>query len=332
MRVFKSLLEVSTKHRYYEDLVCSDLEFTPTGSTLSFINKHRLILKKKADGFHIIRQYREVGGKMTPFVDMTTPFSLKFNVFINNKFFLNITNLEFFDSRVKNMHIVHKLQKEKKEDQKLVTNSSLCPVYYSTMQVSECNQEIKILDAGGSVVFESTDLGNQEVVNIGLGGFEFGIYQLIMDNQPPMNFIFNESFPIQSAGILEVIFDPDDLEFTDYKLDIIFNFRKVYWKYIIQKKYNDLEKLQVVDEKGEYLFNETGGEGEALGIKKEFVSDREISLLQRNNLIFKVIRRNERQNNERVLIEKLPYPDIHNIGIESGEIGGKVFTSIFVLV
>jgi hypothetical protein len=332
MRVYKTIFEVKVKHNYYVNKVCTDIDFFPTRETRLFLKKHHLLFKAGLDGFQIIRQYKDLNGVLSPFIEITENFSLKFNMNFKSKVFFNYTNLQFFDSRIKSLALKHKIGINQKFTQLIVDDQFVLPVYYRNMRVNDCRKKLRILDSDLSPVLEVVPDTATEYIDIDIKHIAPGLYFLEVDDTFTMQFIHNESYSIQPVGMLEVFMDIYNLMETDHKLEVVFDSREILWKYVLQKKFTNLDKLQIIDERGEYEFLEAETYEQETDVRREFISHKEIPFLQKNNLIFKVVRKTEGQNNEKVIIEKLPYPDIHNINVDETQNGGKVFTSIFVLI
>ncbi len=89
--IYKTLLEVTIGHEYYDNGVCKDLSINPLPETAKLLLGHKLLYRKGANGFKILFGTDEDGE--TPITELEEGIKLTFSMHLNNPTFLNFTDL-----------------------------------------------------------------------------------------------------------------------------------------------------------------------------------------------------------------------------------------------
>lgn len=99
---YRTLFHVSLRHAFYEDKLAKDLVLEPTPRTRQLMRQYDLLAKTDGSTFRLIYG---TGAGQSPTLALTQgTIQLRFVLRNNNPFFLNITNLPFFNTYSKRLY------------------------------------------------------------------------------------------------------------------------------------------------------------------------------------------------------------------------------------
>jgi len=318
----KQLFEICFEHNYYVDNAIADLdlEILPVLDSEYLFKNYRLIFKKSKNKIYLLHEHDDADGK--PIVPLDEGLRISFVVLQKNPLFLNFTELPFFKPKKEVLYFNNLKTKLNAEKQSLsksafVTDSDLYPVSQRTFTYSPANKkaQIGIYDALNKCVY--THPASTGDIEIDLGDAANGLYSIWENKALIHKFILLDPIASRTIGFFDVFITKEQLEymekpnFESFAYSLNFKARELFWKYSVIKKYNDIDKSQIVDEREHYQFTSIDSDKQAG--KKIFISDRKIELRERFDHQFKLITKNGSSKFERILFEKLTYPPITNL-------------------
>ncbi len=105
---YRTLFHVSLRHAFYEDKLAKDLVLEPTPTTRRLMRQYDLLAKTDGSTFRLI--YGTVADQSPILAFIQGTLQLRFVLRNNNPFFLNITQLPFFNTNSKRLYF-HNLGK-----------------------------------------------------------------------------------------------------------------------------------------------------------------------------------------------------------------------------
>lgn len=313
-RIFRSIFKLDINHSFYKDNISTDIDFDLDLKSQQIAKNYRLLFKNKQGSCQLIMECNKNDDQIKPFIAIDKPLKIKIQLKLTNKHFFNFTDIEFLNLKQKFLYFSNK-----DTDNLHQAKNALISVAYSDLKInfSETIDSFRVTDIEGNDVTQNLPSPKieEETISINTGSLEYGYYNLYINDLNPIQFYRSPSLENPVLGIFEFIILPEKVDEylkSPQTHSLLFDNRKTFWKYVIQMKYNDLDNLEIIDESHEVEFRETVG-AVANPKRKEFISDRKIGIQETYNMKFSLIKNNPTQNVNKVLIEKLNFPETHSI-------------------
>lgn len=329
MRTYKLILELNISHEFYPEnkIPSSDLKIIPTQQTITNLRNYRMVLKNYGNQIKIYYEYDKTEKKENPAIEINKELEFVFLIVQNNPQFINFTEIPFIAMNREIMYFTNK------KNNKIIENGSLSKdnfvsdkdiAYFLPKKIdiitnqkdidfniyNSAQEIVKEHKKGKSAIDTAVQFINEN---------KNGKYILNIKNQENVFVLYNSKTESGIIGYIDFSINENIIKFTEknekpYSYSINFKTRSLFWEYYIIQKYNSLDNIQIIDEANEMIFElqeELMNNDKAAKI---FVSKQKNKILKENTKNLKLITKNGNKSFEKTLYEKLPFPDIKNIG------------------
>lgn len=329
MRTYKLIFEINIIHDYYPNgkIAANDLEITPIPHTENTLRNYRMVLKNADSKIKVYYEYEKEENSELPAIEIDKELKLTFLIKQNNPQFINFTEIPFLTM---NREIIYFTNKKKNI---ITENGSLSIDNFTSEKdlLSFLPKDIEIITDNKNVDFQILNSTNQTVANHKKGTSAIdtsvnfintnsnGKYTIKTKNQEINFILYNAKTQSGTIGYIEIFINNEIIKFVEkqqkhYSYSINFKPRNIFWQYYIIQKYNSLDNIKIIDETNELNFEL---EEEIMNNEKAakiFTSKQKAVLLKDNTKNLKLVSKNGNKSFEKILYEKLPFPDVRNIG------------------
>lgn len=283
---YKVIAQIYINHEYFGGTSYTSATLQPLPETALFLKNHRIILKKKNDGFSLLQEASDETHEATITFDTV---KLLFAIKLNDPHFQIRSGLTY-DLRQKKIVI-----EVGKENNVKVGPANVMSVVHSGSEL-DLSETVIVRDQSNNTLYNSeTDSVHQ------FNAIEQDVYALNGER------IFKYHSDLNCEVVVVML-----LETTQEKRDfnITLPAGSYRWRYQILKKYHPAKTLKLVDENENIYFEELpSGESE----KFTFISQNAVKLSQ---LVSSIITIYEGEN---IVKKYLPLPEISNARFLSGD-------------
>ncbi len=329
MRTYKLILELNINHDYYPKgkISADDLEIIPIPQTETTLKNYRMVLKSSGNQIKVSYEYERDEKSELPSIELKKELKFTFLIKQKNPLFINFTEIPFITMNREIVYLSNKkknkiIEKGSLSEGNFIEEKDVIPFLPKDIELITDNKNIdfKILNSDKEIV-ENHKKG-ESAVDTSINFIQKnpnGKYSIKIKNQETDFVLFNAKTDSGTIGYIEIFIDKNaikSIEKNNKPLSYSINFkpRNIFWQYYIIQKYNSLDNIQIIDEAKELNFEleeELMNNDKAAKI---FTSIQKTILLKENTKNLKLVSKNGNKSFEKVLYEKLPFPDIKNIG------------------
>jgi hypothetical protein len=347
---YQSLLKIVLQHDYYKEGLTDQFKLVPVPSTQKLIDKAEFLVRNDKAGINILADL-DRPEKLLAHIDAEEPIRLHFWLFTTNAYFVNITDIP-----VEAPNKVLFLTNDGKK------HTPATPVRLHDGKYAGSQDQYAIsTDPVGTFGFEKSgeyDIKNSvsDVISLnGVSGSEVSLAlpataamegkYTIYGGSEEKSFIYpGTNLSLRPLGLVQLVINGDLKEqivdavvaeghSPSFTFEIKFHRRATYWKYLIVPKYsNGINQAIIYSEDNEATFS--GPEETTLpngATAWVFNSAKALELKEIPDYHFQ-LKRSGTNGSGKVIIGRLPTPQIDMIKPESRAAESKVYSEIIVFI
>lgn len=276
---YKVIANISINHEYFGGGSYSSAVLMPLPQTLLFFKNHRIILKKKNEGFTLLQ---EASDETNEAIITFETVILLFGVKLNDSHF-QIRSGFNYDIRQEKLVIEVGL-----ENNVHLTQSNILPIIHSASDV-DFSSPIIVTDKTNGIIFDSRNDSLSQ-----FNALDDAIYEI---NNKKV-FKYNTDLNCDLVLIFTLAEEKENKDYT-----ITLPAGSYRWRYQLLKKYHPAKTLKLVDENEIVFFEE---QPSLISEKYIFISTAPVKLSQMVSSIISVY------ENETIVKKYLPLPEISN--------------------
>ncbi|MGB3180939.1 MAG: hypothetical protein WBB45_06095 [Cyclobacteriaceae bacterium] len=338
------------RHDYYKESITDQFKLVPVPSTQKLMEKAEFLVRNDKAGINILADL-DRPEKLLSHLEGEEPVKLYFWLFTTNPYFVNITDIPV-EAPNKVLFLTNKGKEHNPDkpvslhEEEYASSMDQYPVSADPVGTFgfEKGQDFDVKTSGADSISLNGVAGTDVSLALSTSAAMEGRYVIYGDGEEKSFIYPGASLSLRPLGLIELIIDGDlkeqivdgiktDEQSPSFTFEVKFHRRATHWKYLIVPKYsNGIKQTIIHSEDNDASFS--GPEEVKLSngaTAWAFDSSKALDLKELPNYHFQ-LKRSGANGSGKVIIARLPTPQIDMIKPESRAVGSKVYSEIIVFI